>query len=383
MGLEFVVLLVLILCIVIWQNLTVVNWIPSSVLAVLLGMLVSVFDTRETPFVFAPELFLYLLLPPILLQSSFNFKVDSLRRTWVSSLMFALVGTMLTIVMIAWGITVWVPTMDVVNALLMASLLAPTDTVATLMLTKSLDDPFIAEVLENEAVLNDAISIVLVRLFATMSEEHQVLNRWIPMRAMGISIFFMFLAGLFGFVSAKAMRKLDVKDVSIHVVVALIVYALCEYVGISGIVGLFSYGAMVKPPKEVKTTILNISVIVEAYVYLTIGLALRSYDMENIVLSFLILFSCVVGRVVVVFVLGGLLRLCGQKYWKTSNLLFFSMCGIRGAISFAMCMGLRSEWSGFIQSTSFVVIVSTIFSMGTLQKCMQEVLLDSRLTLGG
>jgi NhaP-type Na+/H+ or K+/H+ antiporter len=386
-ALEMVVLLILLFVVIVWDTIEKVRWIPSSVIAVCLGMVVATWSgTKGTPFVFAPELFLYLLLPVILLNSSFKFRPESLQRTWLSSMTFAWVGTLLTIVLIAWGILTWTSLFDMqmtfVDSLLIASLLAPTDTVATLMLSKSLDDKFIAEVMENEAVLNDAISIVLVRLFATMSVEHQQMNRWVPMRAVGISLVFLCLSACFGIACAFIMKKFTSEKSSIHFIVALIVYASCEYVGISGIVGLFTYGSLVKPPKIVLETLENVSDIVEAYVYLTIGLAIRSYDTSLMSVSLLILVSCIVSRVLVVFSLGGCLRCCGRKQWTVSSLLFFSMCGIRGAISFALCMGLRSEWRDFIQSTAFVVIVSTIVSMGTLQKCMQGLLLEPSRLLG-
>ena len=380
---EMVVLLILLLFVMVWDTVETVRWIPSSVVAVTLGMLVAAWSgSNDTPFMFAPDLFLYLMLPTILLNSSFKFRPESLRRTWLSSMVFALVGTLLTIVLIAWGILTWTSMfnmkMTFVDALLIASLLAPTDTVATLMLSKSLDDTFIAEVMENEAVLNDAISVVLVRLFANMSEHHQQLNRWVPLRAVGTSILFMCLSALVGFSSAKLVRRLRLKKPSIHFIVALIVYGCCEFVGISGIVGLFTYGSLVKPPKIVSETVENVSVIIEAYVYLTLGLAVHalSRSTDFLGLSFLILVSCVASRVLVVFVLGGCLRCCGREQWTVPSLLFFSICGIRGAISFAMCMGLMSEWRDFIQSTAFVVIVSTIISMGTLQKCMHKLLLE-------
>jgi len=380
-GFELVVLLILLLIVIIWENDVRVNWIPSSVIAVMIGMIVSTLwkSKNENPFVFAPELFLYLLLPIILLNSSFKFNIKSLRKTWMSSLAFSFLGTICSIGMIAWGIRVIVPKMNWVDALSMASILAPTDTVATLMLSKSLDDTFIAEVLENEAVMNDAIAVVFVRLFSTMSVQHQLLNRWIPMRAVGISLLFMCLSALFGALSAFCMRETKIKNVSIHFIVALMVYAICEYVGISGIVGLFVYGSLVKPSNKVKNSITNISVIVEAYVYLTLGLALHTYDIEKFGLSFLILISCITSRVLVVFVVGGCLRLFGRKQWSIRTLLFFSMCGIRGAISFAMCIGLRSDWSSFVQSTTFVVIIFTIVTMGTLQKCMQKILLKKKV----
>jgi len=380
-ALEMVVLLVLLLCVIVWETIEKVNCIPSSVVAVCLGMIVALCsDSIDTPFVFAPELFLYLLLPVILLNSSFKFRPESLRRTWLSSMVFAWLGTLITIVLIAWGIITWTfmfgIQMTFVDSLLIASLLAPTDTVATLMLSRSLDDKFIAEVMENEAVLNDAISIVLVRLFATMSVDHQQLNRWVPVRAVGLSVLFMIASAIVGIGCAFVMKKFQVEKASVHFIVALIVYGSCELVGISGIVGLFAYGSMVQPPTIVLDTLDNVSDIVEAYVYLTIGLAIRSYTTSLIAVSVLILVSCIVSRVLVVFSLGGCLRCCGVKQWTVPSLLFFSMCGIRGAISFALCMGLRSEWHDFIQSTTFIVIVSTIVSMGTLQKCMHGLLLE-------
>jgi NhaP-type Na+/H+ or K+/H+ antiporter len=109
-----------------------------------------------------------------------------------------------------------------------------------------------------------------------------------------------------------------------------------------------------------------------------LGLALHTYDMTLIGLSLLVLLSCIVARVVVVFTLGGSLRYFGHEQWTVKSMLFFSMCGIRGAISFALCQGLNNT---FIKSTAFVVIVSTIVGMGILQKCMYNVLLSEHREL--
>ena len=105
---EMVVLLILLLFVIVWDTIEKVRWIPSSVVAVTLGMIVSAFSvSNDTPFMFAPDLFLYLMLPIILLNSSFKFRLESLRRTWLSSMMFAWVGTLLTIMLMAWGILTW------------------------------------------------------------------------------------------------------------------------------------------------------------------------------------------------------------------------------------------------------------------------------------
>ena len=65
-AIEMVVLLILLLCIIVWDTVEQVRWIPNSVVAVVLGMVVAEWSGSDAPpFVFAPELFLYLLLPVI------------------------------------------------------------------------------------------------------------------------------------------------------------------------------------------------------------------------------------------------------------------------------------------------------------------------------
>lgn len=378
MGKELVLLLLLILVVMWFKRVDRLKWIPPSVFAVLLGMCVSIMGGTSVSF--ASEVFLYLMLPPILFHSSLKFKMETLRRTWVSSVVFSWLGTIFSVFFIAWGILVWTAgtrvEMSTVNALLFASILAPTDTVATLSLTKmiNLEDSYILEVLENESVMNDAISVVLVRLFASMIESHAVLDRWVPMEVLLFSLLYSIVAIAVGALSALLMNRTKTTDMSMHYMVALMVYTACECVDISGILGLFVYGSMVSVPDNVAESVGSMSEIIESCVYLMLGLALHTYDMSLFGLSFLVLLSCIVARVVVVFTLGGLLRYYGRNHWTLKSMLFFSMCGIRGAISFALCQGLDDT---FIKSTTFVVIVSTIVGMGLLQKCMYHVLLTS------
>lgn len=367
-GKEIVLILVLMSFVILWER--CIKSIPSSAFAVLLGMFVSLFYTTGD---FASELFLYLLLPPILFHSALKFNVSSLKRTWLSSLIFAWLGTLSSVVLIAWGILVWTSLFDfdmsMLDCLILASILAPTDTVATISLSKTLHlkDRYILDVLENESVMNDAISVVLVHIFSEINN----VNRWVPMEVIGLSILYTVMAIIFGAIVSKWMSYLSTDDVPVHYIVALLVYALCEWVGISGILCLFSYGSLAKVPPEVHKSMSSLSTLFEAYVYLMLGLALQSYDTSTFGLSFLVLLSCIVGRVVSVFCLGGCLRLCGRRRWTLSYLLFFSMCGVRGAISYA----LSSDRSRFMRGTTFVVIISTILCLGTLQKCMYKILL--------
>ena len=162
----FVFILILISIILIWEH--YIKIIPSSVFAVILGMFVSILwkVNMDSTLDFAPEIFLYLMLPPILLNSALSFKMTSLKKNWLSSLMHASFGTLFALVWIAIGIYIWTygtsVEMNFTSALLFASILAPTDTVATMSMTRSIEtsDKYILEVLENESVLNDALSVV-------------------------------------------------------------------------------------------------------------------------------------------------------------------------------------------------------------------------------
>jgi len=382
-GKEFVLLLLMISIVITFPKIKCMRWLPPAVFAVLLGMFVSVMAGQSV--IFETEIFLYLGLPPILFHSALKFKYDSLRRTWLSSVTFSWCITLMSVVLIAWGILVWTRdtpnAMSLTEALLLASVLAPTDTVATLSLTHNLaenvisqDSRLVLDVLENESVMNDAISIVLVHLWATALDTHKQLDRWIPMEVVILSILYSVAAAIVGYISAMVMNKIRIQDMSLHYLVALMVYATCECVDISGILGIFVYGSILNCPKEVENAVGSLALMIESAVYLFLGLSLYSYNPKFIGASFLILLSCISARVIVVFMVGSLLRCCGHKYWSFRTLLFFSMCGVRGAISFALSQNLNQKFS---METTFVVIIATMLILGSLQKCMYTLLLTN------
>jgi len=364
-GHDFVYLLILITFVIIWENSKIP--IPSSVFAVCLGMVVS-YIWKEIPFHFTPEFFMYMLLPPILLHSSFKFDLNSLRRTWLPSLMFAVPGTLLSVLMIAGGIYVWTDEVDIVNILIFGAILAPTDTVATMSLRSRIqDDGVVLDVLENESVMNDAISVALVHILSKMSGQPGLL---VSTEAVLFSLLMLVVSGCLGIGASYVMNKVMSTDISLHYLSSLLVYGLCETVGISGIVCLFVYGSTVVAPVELKKTVSALASMMESYVYLMLGLALPSYEFSW--MSLAILVACIVSRIVVVFFVGCLLQLCGQRHWTMPKLLFFSLCGVRGAISYALCLEVGTT---FQKSTTFVVVMCTVICMSSLQRCMHRFLL--------
>jgi NhaP-type Na+/H+ or K+/H+ antiporter len=384
-GKEFMLLLLLVSFVIGFPRIKCMRWMPPSVFAVILGMTVSLVGGKSVSF--ATEMFLYLGLPTILFHSSLKFKLSSLKKTWLSSVLLSWFVTLFSVLLIAWGILVWTRdspnAMSPVESLLFASVLAPTDTVAILSLIGQLGaDPSISEdskkvllVLENESVMNDAICIVLVRLWSSMLESHQQLDRWVPMEVLALTIFYSVVAVLVGVLGSKLMNRIGTEDMTIHYVMALMIYAFCECIDISGILGLFVYGSLLNCPETVSKSVGSIALIIESSVYLLLGLSLHTYDTSYIGQSLLVLMSCISARIIVVFAIGSLLIVCGRKYWSVRSLLFFSLCGVRGAISFALSQNLDQL---FAKSSTYVIIITTMLCLGSLQKCMFTLLLTNK-----
>lgn len=368
---NFVYLLVLITLVVLWGKCKISHYIPSSVFAVLMGMLVS-FIWKDIPFHFAPEFFMYMLLPPILLQSAFEFNLKSLRQTWLPSLMFAIPGTLLSVVVIAGGIYVWTDEIDLITILIFAAILAPTDTVATLALRNRLQyKGVVLDILENESVMNDAISVALVHILVQIQNKaDSVSSGWLISEIVLFSILNLSISGLLGITASYLVNRMSSCDISLHYLISLLLYGACESVGISGIVTLFVYGSVVQTPTEFQKTVGAVSSIMESYVYLMLGFALPDFDFSW--LSLLVLVTVLMSRIVVVFFVGTLLHICGYRQLSIPKLLFFSLCGVRGAISYALCLEVGTP---FQKSTTFVVVMSTIICMGSLQGCMHHILL--------
>ena len=91
LGAEVVTMLGLISIVIGWSKIKKLNCVPSSVVAVCLGLITAMTIPGSRDMHFISEIFLYLLLPPILLNSALQFRIESLKRTWLSSFLYALV----------------------------------------------------------------------------------------------------------------------------------------------------------------------------------------------------------------------------------------------------------------------------------------------------
>ena len=353
------------------------EWIPRSVFAIIMGLAIGWGYAASLPlFIFEPDLFLFLLLPPIIFESGLTFRKETLTTTWKSSIMFAGPGTILSALAIAWGAMALqdlglsgMPVMSFVEAFAFGAILSPTDPVATLSVMRSQKDrisPHVRHVVENESLMNDAVAVVLVHLAGHLKKMNSTTIAYV--------IFMFFLStvgsGIWGTFVGMIVRILNKPSPTILMLLALFVYAVAESVSASGIVSLFIYGVVIaKDAPFMITHAQTLSELGELYIYIVMGCMIYKIETRYWAFAFGMVFACIVARVAHVFFLGLTLRAVGRP-WKLSELLFLSMCGIRGAIALALAFSQAGPHAGMIKAATFTVVIFTTLIFGSLTKWM-------------
>ena len=162
-------------------------YLPESALAIGIGMVVGVMARLTTDhlelWVFSPELFFFVFLPPIIFEAGYSLNQKDFFDNIGAIVMFAMVGTIIstfTVGGITWYVAHhgWVTGFNVVpspmEALLFGSLISAVDPVATLSIMGNAElrcDRLLYSLVFGESVLNDAIAISLFRVFADYYEK--------------------------------------------------------------------------------------------------------------------------------------------------------------------------------------------------------------------
>eukprot|EP00977_Amphora_coffeiformis_P021850 scaffold10022_cov170-Amphora_coffeaeformis.AAC.2 len=155
---------------------------PESTGALLVGAIiggVARFSTENlTLFEFSPEVFFFVLLPPIIFEAGYSLDQKDFFANIGAITLFAMVGTIISTFVIGLGIFYTarlgllghsVDRENPMEALLFGALISAVDPVATLSIMGNADlkcDPLLYSLVFGESVLNDAIAISLFRTFA-------------------------------------------------------------------------------------------------------------------------------------------------------------------------------------------------------------------------
>ncbi|XP_015783675.1 LOW QUALITY PROTEIN: sodium/hydrogen exchanger 8-like [Tetranychus urticae] len=403
----FFVLSVIVLCIFVIHFIlqTKFHYIPESLAVVLLGALIGLVTKMisnqhlgdwQREEMFNPTTFFLLLLPPIMYESGYNLHKGNFFQNIGSILVFAIVGTTISALVIGGGIYI----LGLMNAVFclsfsesfaFGSLISAVDPVATLAIFHALDiDPVLNMLVFGESILNDAVSIVLATTALEAGQSTGVVLSTAGAVFQGVGRFFIVFFGsaaigaTFAFIAALIFKYVDLRknpSLEFGMMLAFIYapYGLAEGVHLSGIMAILFNGIVMShyahynlsPVTQItmQQTLRTLAFISETCVFAYLGLALFSFPLllkPSFIISSVIL--CLLGRAANIYPLS---YFCNYfREHKISKRMMFVMwfSGLRGAVAYAVALHLEieNEKKRVIVTTTLIIVLFTIIFLGGL-----------------
>jgi len=390
---------------------------------VFIGLCIVLFspNPQETQLaLFDPEIFFFLLLPPIIFDSGFSLSKKHFFRNFGSIMLFAVFGTVVSSLLIGFGIfglarvgLVPIDADDPLESLLFGALISAVDPVGTLAVLGKKEfnaDPMLYSLIFGESVLNDAVSIVLYKTLDGFSDRdimHSFENHFFEF----VGVFFgVFVGSLLVGVAVALLCAIILKNNDMHEEVYLEFtvillfsygsYSVAEILEMSGIVSVFACGVVMSHYAlhnvtavckiSVHSVIKAIAHLCETFLYaylgITAGLSFQ-HDNDASEWSFnLIFFSillCMVTRAMHIFPFSALanLRRVRPIPFNMQVMMWFS--GIRGAICFALALNLRHHHRHVIITTTLtIVFFTTLVGGGLTERMLAKLNLKNSTTSG-
>ena len=325
---------------------------------------------------FNPELFLLLFIPPLLFAESSKIQPKELIKHSREIVSLALVLVLITIFGVGYVIHLLLPNVPLIAAFALAAVLSPTDAVALLgIVGKGRISKNIQEVLEGEALMNDASGLVALKFAVAVTMgtmEFSVHGATIAFFvvalggiAVGIAVTWLYGKGLL-LISRYAHDEPSIQIV-LMLLLPFIVYLVAEHFGLSGIHAAVAAGlttsrigvvhhAPIRLRIKAKSSWSMLEYVFNDMVFLILGLQLPGIISESLIRAendplvdtgSLLLDVIWIYLALMVVRLGWLwlMRLYSRKRpgkhpmlfagYKTRHMLLATFAGVRGAITLA------------------------------------------------
>ena len=241
--------------------------LPESAGALLVGVIVggiarwTVGIERLDLFEFQPEVFFFVLLPPIIFEAGYSLDRKGFFDSIGAITLYAIFGTFISTFVVGYlcfyAAQIGLVSIDDKNpmeALIFGALISSVDPVATLSIMGNEElnvDPLLYSLVFGESVLNDAVAISLFKTFFRFYNP-EISNADVSYVAIIISFIFVFgcsiLVGVgIGLCASWLFKHTDLKrypnlETSLLMCSCYLCYAVGEAIGMSGIMALFSQG---------------------------------------------------------------------------------------------------------------------------------------------
>lgn len=377
-------LLIISLALIVATLSQIVPWLrqlPYTLMLVITGMGLALLDIRFfTP---SPALILWIFLPPLLFEASWNLNWKDLKRDLVPIAIYVTVGVAITIVAIALPLHHW-SGISLPVALLIGACLAATDPVSVSALLKELGaPPRLKALVEGESMFNDGTAVVA---FALMLGIAQGTTSFVPKQLLvnfftvvGVGI----LVGLIlGFSISYLTQRFDLPLVeqSLTLVTAYSAYVIAEELGGSGVIAtvatgliLGNFGSRIGMSPRTRVAVSEfwefVAFFANSILFLLIGAQFRlSTDASEIILISIVFTAVMLTRLIVVFGLTWVSNRLVQSDIdiRTQTMLWWS--GLRGGVALALALSVPEdlpERPAVLTAVFSVVFLTTLLQGAT------------------
>ena len=362
--------------------------IPYTLLLVIAGLCLALVDVRLVNL--SPGLILSIFLPPLLFEAAWNLKWKSLKSDLIPICLYAVLGVVISIVGIAYGLN-WVLGLPLTTALLIGASLSATDPVSVTALFRELGvDKRLSTLMEGESLFNDGMAVVafsfLVGLPLGTSELglQPLVLELIQVVGVGIGV-----GGLIGFGISYLTQRFDLPLVeqSLTLVSAYAAYLVTEDLGGSGVIGvvttgliLGNFGSTIGMNPRTRVIVSEfwefLAFFVNSIVFLLIGDQIRFAALgENLPTIAMTIAAMIGTRAVAVYGLSWFSNSTAKSDIKIPGQTILWWGGLRGSVSIALALSVPVvlELREDIIATVFGVVLFTLLVQGlTIQPLLKN-----------
>ncbi|RWZ59020.1 sodium:proton antiporter [Halobacillus fulvus] len=334
--------------------------IPVPPVLICIGLGLSYFSYFNEINVTEPVLY-DVFLPSLLFISAYQFSPKALKKNSGIIAVLSTAGLLLTAVLLGFFTYVVlgsVLAITLIGAMLVATILTPTDPVSVVSILKqSSDDPKTADIVEGESMINDGTSVVLFTVLLGMytgTEQFSTLSfigEFLYVSIGGIALGF-----LFGWIVSKAVHIMHNKQyqVMLSIILAYGGFHLAEHLGVSGVLATVASGLMLSwefdhtnKEDHYRESLSGFWDVVEpsllSIVFLLIGIEWRDhFSTEG---WWLIIFLFLMSLVIRWLILAGTTRFYSKwrREFSWQEITLMSWSGIKGTMSVVLLLSLEAE----------------------------------------
>lgn len=332
----------------------------------------------------SPDLILYIFLPTLIFESTYNLDSQQLRQNIGPVITLAVPGLVISTLIIGSLVTLFTD-IPWIAALLLGAILSATDPVAVIALFRQLGAPQRLIVLvEGESLFNDATSIVLAKILIGILAAGTVSDSALTG---GIVDFFVLFVGgllvgwLLGLITGWLLGLVESDaaiEITLTTALAYLSFLLAEEVfHVSGVMATVSAGvtlggwgrAKISPPVRdyLEHFWEYMAFVANALIFLLVGMKV---DLQALISSLdilaVVIVAMLIGRSVIIHGLMPLVgRLPGFSPVSRPFQLVMNWGGLRGAIALAIVLGLEhSDYSELFVALVMGAVLFTLLVQG-------------------